>query len=66
MGTVLNGVSYVMAYKDDIIVVSTSADEHCAYLEEFLIRIQSCGFYFQMEKVHILVTAYQQPRQNNR
>ena len=55
MDTMLSGLTNAMAYLDDIIVVSSSKQEHLRHLELVFERIHSFGFKLRPEKCSFMM-----------
>ena len=56
MDTILQGISGVTCYIDDILVSSTNEESHLHTLEEVLTRLEKHGFRPKLEKCEFLLT----------
>ena len=56
MDNVLQGISGVICYIDDILVSSADEDSHLRALEEVLNRLGNHGFRLKLEKCEFLLT----------
>jgi Reverse transcriptase (RNA-dependent DNA polymerase) len=50
MDSVLAGLPYCFVYMDDVLVASTSQEQHVAHLREVFIRLQQQGLVLNIEK----------------
>lgn len=57
MDKILAGLSFAMAYLDDIIIVSHDTDEHRNHLKEVFARIKDYGFHLRLEKCNFFMNS---------
>lgn len=57
MDTMLSDIPYAMAYMDDIIIVSSSVDDHIQHLHTVFQRIRDYGFTLRIEKCEIMLSS---------
>ncbi|KAA3675726.1 uncharacterized protein DEA37_0006214 [Paragonimus westermani] len=56
MDIMLSDIPYAMAYMDDIIIVSSSVDDHIQHLHTVFQRIRDYGFTLRIEKCEIMLS----------
>ncbi|KAA3673841.1 uncharacterized protein DEA37_0012248 [Paragonimus westermani] len=56
MDIMLSDIPYAMAYMDDIIIVSSSVDDHIQHLHTVFQRIRDYGFTLRIEKCKIMLS----------